>query len=185
MLQIPFTALPNSVSRQRRNPPDFLLMFHLYQPNPIDWDVSVDLPAKGGVKKTYTFRAFFHKLDQKDCDELQDQHNQMLVALRRRLEVLQGYGKEDATVNEPLPCTYEDLADAVLCGWDNETTPEKMWVVDTDGEKLEFTEANPKPSMFQHAGRCCSNFPSMARQPGPAQREGCCEGWRIPRKKTD
>ena len=148
-------------------------MFHLNQ-DPIDWDVSVDLPAKGGVKKTYTFRAFFHKLDQKDCDELQDQHNQMLVALRRRLEVLQGYGKEDATVNEPLPCTYEDLADAVLCGWDNETTPEKMWVVDTDGEKLEFTEAN-KARMFRMQGAAAAVFGAWLDSLGRPSEKGAAK----------
>jgi hypothetical protein len=92
-------------------------MFHLYQPDHIEWPVSVDLPAKGGTKKAYTFTAHFNVLSQDDCQELQDQHNQMLVIMRRRLEVLQGYGKEDASVIEELPCSYEDLADAVLCGW--------------------------------------------------------------------
>ena len=65
-------------------------MFHLYQPDHIEWPVSVDLPSKNGTKKTYTFTAHFFVLDQDDCQDLQDQHNQMLVTMRRRLEVLQG-----------------------------------------------------------------------------------------------
>ena len=102
-------------------------MFHLFQPDHIEWPVSVDLPAKGGTKKAYTFTAHFNVLSQDDCQKQQDHHNQMLVTMRRRLEVLQGYGQEDASVIEELPCSYEDLADAVLCGWGAE-------VVDRDGE---------------------------------------------------
>jgi hypothetical protein len=45
-------------------------MFHLYQPDHIEWPVSVDLPAKGGTKKAYTFTAHFNVLDQDDCQEL-------------------------------------------------------------------------------------------------------------------
>jgi hypothetical protein len=45
-------------------------MFHLYQPDHIEWPVSVDLPAKGGTKKAYTFTAHFNVLSQDDCQKL-------------------------------------------------------------------------------------------------------------------
>ena len=142
-------------------------MFYLYQPEHIEGIVSVDLPAKGGARKAFKFMAHFRVLDQDDCQDLQDQHNLMLVTLRRRLEVLQGYGKEDATVNEPLPCTYEDLADAVLCGWDNE-------VVDQDGEPIEFTEA-AKKQLYRVQGAAAAVFTSWLDSLGRPSEKGAAK----------
>ena len=141
-------------------------MFHLYQPEYIEWPVSVDLPSKG-TKKAYTFTAHFRVLDQDDCEELQDQHNQMLVTMRRRLEVLQGYGKEDATVSEPLPCSYEDLADAVLCGWGAE-------VVDQDGEPIEFTDA-AKARLYRIQGAAAAVFTSWLDSLGRPSEKGAAK----------
>jgi hypothetical protein len=122
-------------------------MFHLYQPEFIEWPVSVDLPAKGGVKKPYRFTAHFRVLDEEDCDALQAQEAQMVLAMRHRLELLQGYAKDDPerpAFAEPLPCTYEDLADEVLCGWGDE-------VVGQDGEPVEFSDAS-KAKMYRVQG---------------------------------
>lgn len=142
-------------------------MFHLYQPDHIEWPVSVDLPAKGGTKKAYSFTAHFHVLDQDDCQGLQDQHNQMLVTMRRRLEVLQGYGKGEATVTEPLPCSYEDLADAVLCGWGAE-------VVDPDGEPIEFTDAS-KARLYRIQGAAAAVFQSWLDSLGRPSEKGAAK----------
>ena len=142
-------------------------MFHLYQPDHIEWPVSVDLPAKGGIKKAYTFTAHFHVLDQDDCQELQDQHNQMLVIMRRRLEVLQGYGKDEATVTEALPCSYEDLADAVLRGWGAE-------VVDNDGEPIEFTNAS-KTHLYRIQGAAAAVFQSWLDSLGRPSEKGAAK----------
>ena len=128
-------------------------MFHLYQPDYIEWPVSVDLPAKGGVKKAYKFTAHFRVLDQEDCQELQDQHNQMLVALRRRLQALQGYSSDsdaEDVMTAPLPCTYQDLADAVLCGWGEE-------VVDEAGEPVEFNDVS-KARFYRIQGAAAAVF---------------------------
>jgi len=142
-------------------------MFHLYQPDHIEWPVSVDLPAKGGTKKAYTFTAHFHVLDQDDCQDLQDQHNQMLVIMRRRLEVLQGYGKDEATVTEALPCSYEDLADAVLCGWGAE-------VVDKDGEPIEFTNA-PTAHLYRIQGAAAAVFQACLESRGRPSEKGAAK----------
>lgn len=139
-------------------------MFHLFQPDYIEWPVSVDLPAKGGTKKAYTFTAHLRVLDQDDCEELQDQHNLMLVTLRRRLEVLQGFGKDEATVTEQLPCSYEDLADAVLCGWGSE-------VVDPDGEPIEFTDA-AKARLYRIQGAAAAVFTSWLDSLGRPSEKG-------------
>lgn len=109
-------------------------MFHLYQPDYIEWPVSVDLPAKGGVKKPYKFTAHFKMLDEAECRDLQDRHNEMIVALRRRVDALNGYLKDDSVITEPLPCTHEELVDEILCGWGDE-------VVDNDGEPVPFSDA--------------------------------------------
>ena len=142
-------------------------MFHLYQPEYIEWPVSIDLPAKSGTKKAYTFTAHFRVLDQDDCQELQDQHNQMLVTMRRRLEVLQGYGKDEATVTEPLPCSYEDLADAVLCGWGPE-------VVDPEGEPIEFTEA-ANNRLYRIQGAAAAVFTSWLDSLGRPSEKGAAK----------
>jgi hypothetical protein len=142
-------------------------MFHLFQPEHIEWPVSVDLPAKGGTKKAYTFTAHFNVLDQDDCQELQDQHNQMLVIMRRRLEVLQGYGKDEATVTEPLPCSYEDLADAVLCGWGAE-------VVDRDGEPIEFNNAS-KAQLYRIQGAAAATFQAWLDSLGRPSEKGAAK----------
>jgi hypothetical protein len=126
-------------------------MFHLYQPEFIEWPVSVDLPAKGGVKKPYKFTAHFSVLDEQDAQALQDQHNQMLVAMRKRIEALQGYAKdEEASLSDPLPCTYQDLADEVLCGWGDE-------VVGEDGEPIEFSDAT-KAQLYRVQGASAAIF---------------------------
>ena len=126
-------------------------MFHLFQPDYIEWPVSVDLPAaKGGVKKPYKFTAHFRVLDEEDAQALQDQHNQMLVAMRKRLEVLQGYNKDEEVMTEPLPCTYQELVDEVLCGWGDE-------VVDEDGEPIEFNEAT-KAKLYRVQGAAAAIF---------------------------
>jgi len=122
-------------------------MFHLYQPEFIEWPVSVDLPARGGVKKPYKFTAHFTVLDEEDCDSLQAQHGQMVLALRNRVELLQGYSKDDPenpAFLQPLPCTYEELADKVLCGWGDE-------VVGDDEQPVEFTQAS-KAQMYRIQG---------------------------------
>ena len=150
-------------------------MFYLYQPPQIEGNVSVDLSTKG-EKKAFKFKAYFYNLDQNDCQELQDQHNLMLVALRRRLEVLQGYGKEDATVNEPLPCTYEDLADAVLCGWDEQ-------VVDQDGEPIEFTEA-AKKQLYRVQGAAAAVFTSWLDSLGRPSEKGAAKAGGLRAKNS-
>jgi hypothetical protein len=142
-------------------------MFHLYQPDHIEWPVSVDLPAKGGTKKAYSFTAHFHVLDQDDCQELQDQHHLMLDTMRRRLEVLQGYGKEGASVDEPLPCTFEDLADAVLCGWGAE-------VVDPEGEPIEFTNAS-KALLYRIQGAAAATFQAWLDSLGRPSEKGAAK----------
>jgi hypothetical protein len=142
-------------------------MFHLYQPDHIEWPVSVDLPAKGGTKKAYTFTAHFNVLCQHDCQALQDQHNQMLVTMRHRLEVLQGYGKEDASVIEELPFSYEDLADAVLCGWGAE-------VVDRDGEPIEFTSAS-KAQLYRIQGAAAATFQAWLDSLGRPSEKGAAK----------
>ena len=143
-------------------------MFNLFQPDHIEWPVSVDLPAKGGTKKAYTFTGHFRMLDQDDCQDLQDQHNLMLVAFRRRMEVLQGYSKDDdATVNEPLPCSYEDLADAVLSGWGSE-------VVDPDGEPIEFTDA-AKARLYRIQGAAAAVFSSWLDSLGKPSEKGAAK----------
>lgn len=122
-------------------------MFHLYQPEFIEWPVSIDLPSKGGVKKPYKFKALLRVLDERDCDELQAQEAQMVLAIRHRLELLQGYAKDDPekpAFAEPLPCTYEDLADEVLCGWDDQ-------VVDDGDEPVAFADAS-KATMYRIQG---------------------------------
>ena len=142
-------------------------MFHLYKPDHIEWPVSVDLPAKGGTKKAYTFTAHFQVLDQDDCEALQNRHNQMLVTMRRRLEVLQGYGKEDASVIEELPCSYEDLTDAVLCGWGAE-------VVDRDGEPIEFTSAS-KAQLYRIQGAAAATFQAWLNSLGRPSEKGAAK----------
>ena len=106
-------------------------------------------------------------LDQDDCQELQDQHNQMLVTMRRRLEVLQGYGKDEATVTEPLPCSYEDLADAVLCGWGAE-------VVDPEGEPIEFTDAS-KARLYRIQGAAAATFQAWLDSLGRPSEKGAAK----------
>ena len=142
-------------------------MFHLYQPDHIEWPVSVDLPSKNGTKKAYTFTAWFQVHDQDDCQALQDQHNQMLVTMRRRLEVLQGYGKEEATVTEELPCSYEDLADEVLCGWGPE-------VVGPDGEPVEFTNAS-KAQLYRIQGAAAATFQAWLESLGRPSEKGAAK----------
>jgi hypothetical protein len=142
-------------------------MFHLFQPDHIEWPVSVDLPAKGGTKKTYTFTAHFNVLSQDDCQKLQNQHNQMLVTMRRQLEVLQGYGKEDASVIEELPFSYEDLADAVLCGWGAE-------VVDRDGEPIEFNNAS-KAQLYRIQGAAAATFQAWLDSLGRPSEKGAAK----------
>jgi hypothetical protein len=142
-------------------------MFHLYQPDHIEWPVSVDLPAKGGTKKTYTFTAHFNVLSQDDCQKLQNQHNQMLVTMRRQLEVLQGYGREDASVIEELPFSYEDLADAVLCGWGAE-------VVDRDGEPIEFNNAS-KAQLYRIQGAAAATFQAWLDSLGRPSEKGAAK----------
>jgi hypothetical protein len=149
-------------------------MFHLYQPEHIEWPVSIDLPAKGGAKESYSFMAYFLNLDQSDCQELQDQHHLMLNVMRRRLEVLQGYAKEGATMDEPLPCTFEDLADAVLCGWNNETAPKKMWVVDSEGEPIEFSDA-AKTRLFRIQGAAAAVFTAWLDSLGKPSEKGAAK----------
>jgi hypothetical protein len=101
-------------------------MFHLYQPDHIEWPVSVDLPAKGGVKKAYKFTAHFRVLDQEDCQEAED------------------------AMTAPLPCSYQDLADAVLCGWGEE-------VVDEAGEPVEFNDVS-KARFYRIQGAAAAVF---------------------------
>jgi hypothetical protein len=144
-------------------------MFHLYQPDHIEWPVSVDLPARGGVKKPYRFTAHFRMLDEEDAQELQDQHNQMLVAMRRRIEALQGYNKDEDALSAPLPCTYEDLADQVLCGWGDE-------VVDREGEPVEFNDA-AKVRMYQIQGAAAAVFKSWLESLGqPSEKSAAKAG---------
>jgi hypothetical protein len=127
-------------------------MFHLYQPDHVEWPVSVDLPVKGGSHKAYKFTAHFRNIDQEDCRDLLDQHNALIVATVKRYEALKNhsYGSDIDVVTQPLPCTYEDLADQVLCGWGDE-------VVDADGEPVEFSEA-AKAKMFQIQGAAAAIF---------------------------
>lgn len=128
-------------------------MFHLYQPDHVEWPVSVDLPGKGGIKKAYKFTAHFRMLDQDDSQELQDQHNHMLVCYRRRLQALQGYvadAEAEEAITAALPCTYQDLADAVLCGWGSE-------VVDEAGEPVPFSDAS-KARLFRIQGAAAAVF---------------------------
>ena len=151
-------------------------MFHLYQPDHIEWPVSVDLPAKGGTKKTYTFTAHFNVLSQDDCQKLQNQHNQMLVTMRRQLEVLQGYGREDASVIEELPCSYEDLADAVLCGWGAE-------VVDRDGEPIEFNNAS-KAQLYRIHGAAAATFQAWLDSLGRHSEKGAAKAGGFRQKNS-
>jgi hypothetical protein len=127
-------------------------MFHLFQPDYIEWPVSVDLPAKGGVKKAYKFTAHFRVLDQEDCDELNEQHNALIVATVKRYEALKNYrsSADLEPVVEPLPCSYQDLASEVLCGWGEE-------VVDDANEPVPFTEAS-KAKMLQMQGAASAIF---------------------------
>jgi hypothetical protein len=142
-------------------------MFHLYQPEHIEWPVSIDLPAKSGTKKAYTFTAHFSVLDEDDCQELRDQHHLMLNVMRRRLQVLQGYGQEGATVDEPLPCTFEDLADAVLCGWGSE-------VVDHEGESIEFSDA-AKARLYRIQGAAAAVFTAWLDSLGKPSEKGAAK----------
>jgi hypothetical protein len=127
-------------------------MFHLYLPDYIEWPVSVDLPTKAGSRKVYTFTAHFHVLDQDDCDELKDQHNALIVATIKRVEALRDYrsGSDLDPVTTPMPCSYEDLADAVLCGWGDD-------VVDADGEPVEFTDSS-KRKLYKIQGASAAIF---------------------------
>jgi len=135
-------------------------MFHLYQPDHIEWPVSVDLPSKSGVKKAYTFTAHFRMLDQEQCDELNEQHNALVVATVKRYEALRDYrGSSDLQpVTEPLPCTYQDLAAEVLCGWGDE-------VVGEDDQPLEFTPAT-KARMLQMQGAASAIFNAWTESVG-------------------
>jgi hypothetical protein len=146
-------------------------MFHLYQPDHIEWPVSVDLPAKGGSHKAYKFTAHFRVLDQDDCQKLQDQHNQLVVAILKRLEALQNYryNKDAEAIDEPLPCSYEDLADQVLCGWGEE-------VVDQDGEPVEFSDA-AKLKMYRIQGVAAAIFTAWVDSVGkPSQKSAAKAG---------
>jgi hypothetical protein len=145
-------------------------MFHLYQPEHIEWPVSVDLPAKGGTKKTYKFTGHFHVLDQEDSQELQDQHNRMLVCYRRRLQALQGYVADadaEEAITAELPCTYQDLADAVLCGWGDE-------VVDEAGEPVEYSEA-AKARLFRIQGAAAAVFNAWLDSLGSPTEKGAAK----------
>ena len=127
-------------------------MFHLYQPDYIEWPVSVDLPSKAGAKKAYTFTAHFRVLDQEDCDELNEQHNALIVATVKRYEAIRSYrsSTELEPIVEPLPCSYQDLASEVLCGWGDE-------VVGEDGEPIEFNDAS-KARLYRVQGAAAAIF---------------------------
>jgi len=143
-------------------------MFHLYQPDHIEWPVSVDLP-KGAIKRTFTFKAYFYTLDEEDAQELQNQHNQMLAAMRKRIEALQGYNKDEGALTEPLPCTYRDLADQVLCGWDDQ-------VRDNDNQPIEFNESS-KALMYQVQGAAAAIFKSWLESLGqPSEKSAAKAG---------
>ena len=144
-------------------------MFHLFQPDYIEWTVSVDLPAKGGVKKPYKFTAHFRVLDEEDAQALQDQHNQMLVAMRKRIEALQGYAKDEESLTDPLPCTYQHLADEVLCGWGDE-------IVDKDGEPIEFSDAT-KAQLYRVQGAAAAIFKAWLESLGqPSEKSAAKAG---------
>jgi hypothetical protein len=144
-------------------------MFHLYQPDHIEWPVSVDLPAKGGIKKPYKFTAHFLTLDEEDAQDLQDQHNQMLVAMRKRIEALQGYNKDEAALSDPLPCTYQDLADQVLCGWGEE-------VIGEDGEPIEYSDG-AKAKLYRIQGAAAAIFKSWLESLGqPSEKSAAKAG---------
>ena len=147
-------------------------MFHLYQPDHIEWPVSVDLPVKGGVKKAYKFTGHFRVLDQAECQEIQEQHNQLVIAFRRRLRAVEGFtstDEADDVMAAPLPCTIEDLADAVLCGWGPE-------VVDDAGEPVEFSEA-AKTRLFKIQGAAAAVFGSWLESLGsPSEKSAAKAG---------
>jgi hypothetical protein len=146
-------------------------MFNLYQPDYIEWPVSVDLPVKGGSHKAYKFTAHFRVLDQADCQELQDQHNELVVATLKRLEALQNYrySKDSEAITEPLPCSYEDLADQVLCGWGDE-------VVDPDGEVVEFSDG-AKARMYKIQGAAAAIFTAWVDSVGkPSEKSAAKAG---------
>lgn len=128
-------------------------MFYLHQPDYVEWPVSVDLPSKG-IKKAYKFTGYFKVLDQDEARELQDRHNELLAVTLRRMRALQNAGlgvdTDPDAIIEPLPCTPEDLADEVLCGWGDE-------VVDAAGEPVEFTDA-AKARMYKVQGAAAAIF---------------------------
>lgn len=118
-------------------------MFVLDQNDSYLWPVSIDLPADR-AKKTFTFDGEFRRLDEGYVTELQDKYFKMLVAMRQRVSVLEGYGVNDASIfDEPLEITYEQIADEVLCGWAK--------VVDSKGKDIEFSEAS-KAQMYRVQG---------------------------------
>lgn len=118
-------------------------MFVLDQSDSYLWPVSIDLPSNKG-KTTFTFDAEFKRLDQQRVMELQDLYYKMLMELRRRMNSLEGIGRDDPSIfDEELPTTYEDLADEVLCGWAK--------VVDAAGDDVPFSEAT-KSQMYKVQG---------------------------------
>ncbi len=149
-------------------------MFHLFQPDHIEWPVSVDLPSKSGVKKAYTFTAHFRMLDQEECDELNERHNALVVATVRRYkryEALQSYRDSNdlEVLTEPLPCTYQDLAAEVLCGWGDD-------VVGEDDKPLEFTPAT-KARMLQMQGAASAIFNAWTESVGrPSEKSAAKAG---------
>jgi hypothetical protein len=149
-------------------------MFHLYQPDHIKWPVSVDLP-RGGSKETFAFMAHFRVLDQDECDELNERHNALILATVRRYEALKSYRSsiDLEPIVEPLPCSYQDLASEVLCGWDEEG---KLAVVDDDGDPIPFTEAN-KARMMQIQGAASAIFNAWAESQGkPSEKSAAKAG---------
>lgn len=118
-------------------------MFVLDQSDSYLWPVSIDLPADRS-KKTFTFDAEFRRIDQERTEELIDQYNRMVMQLRRRVTLLEGYGGDDAAaLEEPLEITNEEIVDEVLCGWQK--------VVDAKGKDVPFNEAT-KAQMFKVQG---------------------------------
>lgn len=118
-------------------------MFVLDQSDSYLWPVSVDLPADRS-KKTFTFDAEFRRIDQERTEDLLDLYNRMVLQLRQRVSVIEGYGNNDASVlEEPLVITNEDVVDEVLCGWAK--------VVDAKGKDVPFNEAT-KAQMYKVQG---------------------------------
>lgn len=118
-------------------------MFVLDQSDSYLWPVSIDLPADRS-KKTFTFDAEFRRIDQERTEELLDLYNRMVLQLRQRVSVIEGYGSNDASVlEEPLVITNEEVVDEVLCGWAK--------VVDAKGKDVPFNEAT-KAQMFKVQG---------------------------------